>query len=105
MNECIRQRVVNRQLIVLLKAGKMYVVVQSKIRNQTSEIRFKRTIAQNHQVPQRAPLVGGGGDPGFLRPVSILRVGSDQHRQIFLLNEPRRSKEVILRQTILLSDL
>ena len=56
MHEHISEPVVDRQLLVLSKAGKMNVVVQSEIRNQTTEISLKRPVTQEYKIPPRIPI-------------------------------------------------
>src|SRR6266436_3830430 len=104
MNECLRKRVVNRQLVVLLEPGKMHVCLQVESRKLRVESLSQRAITQEHEIPRRVPVVAGVGDPGPFQPVSIFRVSSDKPREILLWNKSRRCKKVILRQTVVVSD-
>src|SRR5206468_3520712 len=96
--------IVNRQLVVRFEAGKMHVGVQPEIRNQTTEISLERPVTEDHEIPRRALLADVRALTSDLRPLSIFFVSPDEPRQILLLDEPRRSNKVILRQPILSSN-
>src|SRR5438552_12403342 len=96
MNECLRKRVVNRQLIVLFESGKMHVCLQVESRKLRVEGLSQRAIAQQHEIPRRVSC--------DFRLLSVFRVSPDKSREVFLLNESRRSKEVIFRQPVLVSN-
>lgn len=94
--------VVNRQLIVFFKAGKMHIAGQSEIRNQTTQISLERPITEKDQIPEsivRCPL----SIVSIARKLSIARKGPDEAWEILLLDESGRTKKVIRRQPILFS--
>src|SRR5512144_2292999 len=53
MHECICQCVVNRQFVVRLEAWQLHVLMQSEVRNQTTEISLDWSITQEHEIPRR----------------------------------------------------
>src|SRR5437762_2132748 len=96
MNKCLRKRVVNRQLIVLFESGKMHVCLQVESRKLRVEGLSQRAITQQHEIPRRVSC--------DFRLLPVYRVGSDESREILLWNKSRRSKKIIFRQPVLVSD-